>query len=171
MPGRSALSLAGGRRVASRSPGRSGARIHRVAQEPTYWARRTNLVAETIDDETMVVDWEAGVFYRFVGTSAVFWSRLWDGVTIPALVSELAATYGADAADGAGPFLAELVAEGLVVTDPPHRDAPGDGGSVPWPGAFTPLAFHKHADMADLLLVDPIHDVDVEEGWPERREP
>jgi hypothetical protein len=142
-----------------------------VAQEPTYWARRTNLVAETIDDETMVVDWEAGVFYRFVGTSAALWNRLWAGVTVPALASELTATYGAEAGAETAPFVAELVAEGLVVTDAPAHDGDADSGGMPWPDTFTPLSFHKHSDMADLLLVDPIHDVDVEDGWPERREP
>ena len=140
-----------------------------MGQEPTYWARRANLVAETIDDETMVVDWDVGVFYRLVGTSAAVWARLGDGVTIATLTADLEARYGAEPAQGAAPFVAELLAEGLVVTDPPEDDGQPTEEPLSWPEAFTPLAFHKHADMADLLLVDPIHDVDVEEGWPERR--
>jgi hypothetical protein len=31
--------------------------------------------------------------------------------------------------------------------------------------SFTPPLLHKYSDMQELLLLDPIHDVD-EAGWP-----
>jgi coenzyme PQQ synthesis protein D (PqqD) len=110
------------------------------------------------------------VFYRLVGTAAAVWTRLASGVTIASLTADLTAQYGAEPAQEVGAFVAALAAEGLVVTDPPSGGGPPPDPPVAWPESFTPLAFHKHADMADLLLVDPIHDVDVEEGWPERRD-
>jgi hypothetical protein len=33
------------------------------------------------------------------------------------------------------------------------------------PAAFVAPVLHKHTDMQDLLLLDPIHEVD-ETGWP-----
>ena len=38
-----------------------------------------------------------------------------------------------------------------------------------WPDTYEPPTLKKYDDMADLLLVDPIHDVAAETGWPERR--
>ena len=71
----------------------------------------------------------------------------------------------ADARAVVAAFLDSLVTEGLLVaqsesaTPPALLDLPGDAGPFTVPG------FEKFTDMQDLLLLDPIHDVD-ETGWP-----
>jgi hypothetical protein len=57
----------------------------------------------------------------------------------------------------------QLLAEGLVVED---ADAPV-GASPPAPpaDALEPPALEKFTDMQDLILLDPVHEVD-ERGWP-----
>jgi hypothetical protein len=64
-------------------------------------------------------------------------------------------------------MLQELLAEALVV---PGAPAAGGAGTVATavPAARQPYeapALHKYNDMQDLLLLDPVHDVD-ETGWP-----
>jgi hypothetical protein len=62
-------------------------------------------------------------------------------------------------------FLAELEAEGLLLDG--NGDGPAPGSPAPGPGHVT-LVLHRYTDMQDLIVLDPIHDVD-ETGWPNRR--
>jgi hypothetical protein len=136
-----------------------------------YWARRADLVSETLDDETMVIDWVSGVFYRIGGVGSAVWSRLGEGATVEELADELLGRYDAEAAAAVPEFVERLQAEGLATTTPPEPEA-DEAPAVPaveWPATFAPLAFDRYDDMTDLLLVDPIHDVDVA-GWPARRD-
>lgn len=42
-------------------------------------------------------------------------------------------------------------------------------GTVDAPATYEPPRFNRYADMQDLLMLDPIHDVD-EEGWSVQKE-
>jgi hypothetical protein len=53
-------------------------------------------------------------------------------------------------------------ADGLVATAAVSAGAVADQGSVG-------LALDSYDDLRDLVLTDPIHDVDEEVGWPPRR--
>ena len=62
-------------------------------------------------------------------------------------------------------FLKALLAEQLI------RRAPGSlapsapiESLAPWPADA--LRFERFTDMQDLLVLDPIHEVDEEAGWP-----
>ena len=61
------------------------------------------------------------------------------------------------------PWLAQVVADELVV------EGAGDPGiehpPVEFPADYAPPAMSKYTDMEDLLLLDPVHEVD-EVGWP-----
>ncbi len=64
----------------------------------------------------------------------------------------------------------ELVAESLIV---PAKDAPVGASSEPLGTAgpeapFVLPVLERYTDMQELLLLDPIHDVD-ESGWPHRK--
>ena len=66
-------------------------------------------------------------------------------------------------------FVGRLVDEGLVRPAPdghPSTPIPEAGGAG---GPFTRPTITVYSDMEDLLLLDPIHDVD-ETGWPVRAE-
>jgi hypothetical protein len=62
--------------------------------------------------------------------------------------------------------LASLIADGLVVETDDGTTA--DPVPVTWPETYEPPVLKKYDDMADLLLVDPIHDVAADKGWPHR---
>lgn len=64
----------------------------------------------------------------------------------------------------------ELVTEGLLVTGEAAAVAPESPPAAPVgerPPFVRPI-LQKYTDMADLLLLDPIHEVD-EQGWPHPR--
>jgi hypothetical protein len=146
-----------------------------VTPDPTpgarwFQTRRTDLVAETLSDETLVIDTASGVFFSLRGVASGVWSLL----EHTASDAELRAAVRDHFADASGTdvdvdaYVAALQGEGLAVeTDAPRdRDATA---AVAWPGTYEPPQVKKYDDMADLLLVDPIHDVAAERGWPDRR--
>jgi hypothetical protein len=39
---------------------------------------------------------------------------------------------------------------------------------VDWPDSFAPPALERYDDIANIITMDPIHDVDQSAGWPRR---
>lgn len=132
---------------------------------------RRKIAHETIDGEVIVINLESGTYYSLVESAAVLWNGIEQGATREQLLMALAARYDAPAAElerATNVFLDELVREDIVVNE--SGNAPTlilpETNTVPQP--FTPPALTRYTNMADLLLLDPIHDVD-EQGWPSKR--
>jgi Coenzyme PQQ synthesis protein D (PqqD) len=122
------------------------------------------VVSETIDGEVVAIDLESGSYYSLEGPAARAWEAIRAGQDLDGVVAAVAAECGVDAdearADVAA-FLAELESEGLLAV------GNGSAPSGPGPGSVQ-LVLHRYTDMQDLIVLDPIHDVD-ETGWPNRR--
>jgi hypothetical protein len=122
------------------------------------------VVSEVIDGEVVAIDLESGRYYSLEGAAARAWEAIQAGADLGGVVAAVASEAGI-AADDARPdvaaFLAELEAEGLLLS--------GNGAASPEPGpGRVKLALQRYTDMQDLIVIDPIHDVD-ETGWPNRR--
>src|SRR5690606_9101409 len=109
-----------------------------------------------------------GIYYSLRGTAAEIWRRLSAPVTISSLAEDMCATYPA-ATGRIGPdinaFLERLRTENLVVEDAlagSTVSVPPDRGSD-----YQPPVLERFADLQDLLLLDPIHEVGAQ-GWPQR---
>jgi hypothetical protein len=127
------------------------------------------VIHQTLDGEVIVVNLDTGTYYSFDGVAAEIWAAAERGLTVDEVVSEAAERQGASsttAAPAVTRFLAELASEELIV---------GVNGSAPFTAAekeissshpaFPEPRLNKYTDMQELLLLDPIHDVD-ERGWP-----
>jgi hypothetical protein len=134
-----------------------------------------NVVHEVFDDEVVIINLDTGVYYSVNGLAADIWTRI-DGSTAGAIIDDLAVRYAMPASDvemSVRPFLDELGAEGLVVPDQPasgerpQRSGAETGDGTPRLPRFEAPVLRKYSDMQELLLLDPIHEVD-EVGWPVR---
>ena len=129
-----------------------------------------NIVHETVEGEVGVVELDSGTYYSLDAVGAEIWDHLIGGSTLDALADFIASRYGADrrsVAHGVSEFLRHLVNEKLVVA------APGANGARPDPREAPAIPYadpvlHKYSDMEELLLVDPIHEVE-DSGWPNAR--
>ncbi len=106
-----------------------------------------HVISDTLEADTIVIDIRTGAYYTLTQDAG----RLWEQVR---------GTGACEVAEG-GPeadVLAALVAEGLLTSD--------------WiPSASVPVAaFTRYTDMEELLLADPIHEVDPD-GWPVFKRP
>jgi hypothetical protein len=129
------------------------------------------VVSEAIDGEVIVIHLERGSYFSLRDTAAELWELVEQGCASETIVEAMSARYSGAGADEvareATRFLGELREEGLVV------DA--DGAAVEAPdlvtaGAdFAPPRLEKYTDLQDLIMMDPIHEVEPE-GWPAPRE-
>jgi len=119
---------------------------------------------DTVDGETVILDSSTGVLTLLVGIGPEIWERLVGGADREALLAEIAGTYDDVAATAAGSFLDELLAAKLIV--PCDAGTPGDAAPAPWPTEYRPPQIEVYDDIADIMMMDPIHEVDQTRGWP-----
>lgn len=133
------------------------------------------IVHEVIDGETIILNLDNGNYFSLDGTGADIWGLIDSGVSVNGVIERLQNVYKADhevIKDAVHRFVAEMLQEGLIVhNETGHSAGPGAGDAKTGPGItadkpdFHVPALNKYNDMQDLLLLDPIHDVD-EAGWP-----
>ena len=140
---------------------------------PTHYrSNAPRFVDETIDGEALVMDMVKGSYYSCVGSSAFAWIALAGGVPTSELVAMLVERYGVaevDAARDVLAFVTNLLAEEMLVeatqpVDAPPTCVPTSTALVPQ-AAYSALVIERFNDLADLILLDPVHDV-TEAGWP-----
>lgn len=131
------------------------------------------VVSETVDGEVVMVHLGSGNYYSLRSTGAVIWDAIDAGVSIDAIAEQLATAShnGYDVGTLVTGFVDELYAEDLVVSDP-DREPTGHLaiGRAVIADEFEPPVLEKFTDMAHLILLDPVHEVDVAEGWPRLRD-
>ena len=74
-------------------------------------------------------------------------------------------TEGADVGAELAELVQSLVSEGLLVQGAPAAPGPPPP-PVAEPAPWLPLALETFTDMQDLILLDPVHEVQPEQGWP-----
>jgi Coenzyme PQQ synthesis protein D (PqqD) len=138
--------------------------------ETRFRLNAPNVIAETIDGEAILVDLRTGNYYSIQGSGSQIWEALAQGASVGRVAEELSAAFSVDreAAEHAVSSLSqELEREGLIVS---LEDDAGPEPTQPLPlrsngQAFTAPVVEKYTDMQDLVLLDPVHEVD-ERGWP-----
>lgn len=124
---------------------------------------------ETLDGDTIVIDSARGWLLVFDGIASTIWQLMVQGAMPGAVRDEVRSRYGAEAADEVGEFLDELESAGLVVADTDVD--PVDPATADWPTSYVAPTVNRFDDVADILMMDPIHEVEVDEGWPNAPRP
>ena len=129
--------------------------------------RSRDVASEDFDGEFVVLDLESGKYFSLLGGSAVVWRGLMSGHSVETLCSDLAAD---DVRRSQVIALVDaLVGHGLLVASADATAAPAEGIAAEFAAASGTFDVEMFDDLADLLLADPIHDVDEETGWPVMR--
>jgi hypothetical protein len=131
----------------------------------------SQVISETLEGETVVINLDTGVYYSLGGTASEVWEAAVEGTALSELLAGLGSRYeGETAAVEASVhrFLDELEGDGLLRRTPGGPSAaaaprPAAGDRLP----FVPPTVQRFTDIQDLLLLDPIHEVD-DSGWPNR---
>lgn len=127
-----------------------------------------HVVHETIDGETVIFHLTTGVYYSLTEAGVDVWHALLDGCTVEEIAERLAGQYEAprdDLETAVAKLLSELEHEDLIVAAETAAVAAETAASETR-RPFTAPELKKYDDMQDLLLIDPIHDVEEQQGWP-----
>ena len=128
---------------------------------------------ETIDGEAVIINLDSGNYYSLVDVGSFIWGHIETGTSAGELQNLVLQSYNGSASDidrGVQDLLAQLQQENLIVpvdaADAPtllSQEAHSNNNHEK--PSFNPPALSKYSDMQELLLLDPIHDVD-DAGWP-----
>jgi hypothetical protein len=131
-----------------------------------------HVIHETIDGEVIVINLASGNYYSVKGSGAEVWDVIESspGADKSTIAATIAARFGRasdDIAQEITDFLEALQREELVAAvenggtaSMPPTNGAGDGSKT-----FEPPLLEKYTDMQDLVLLDPVHEVDST-GWP-----
>lgn len=125
--------------------------------------------AEDFDGEIVAINLETGVYFSIRETGAAIWHDLVAGHTVESLVA--LAGPNAVLAAGIESFIADLQNNGLLrPATLPAAQAPAAPMRTALTSDTVAPTLESFGDMQSLLLLDPVHEVDENIGWPKRSE-
>ena len=143
-----------------------------------YRIKEPDVLHEAFDNEVVLINLEDGNYYSLQGVAAMIWNFIAKNLSPEGIVEQILLHYTGDhdeIALSVNNFFAELLEDGLIEKHAPagqevvfaaEANLPAEGANdLP---VFSPPILERYTDMQDLLLLDPIHDVD-EKGWPNVR--
>lgn len=140
-----------------------------------YQIDRTRIVFEQFDDETVLVNTDTGYYYSLSPSGSDILRLLEEGCPAEDLVHALFGKSNdirqrqilIDC------FVQRLIGESILVehesNHPFSTNGEHCGPLYPEGAIYLPPALDRFDDVRDLLLIDPIHQVDQEYGWPKAK--
>jgi hypothetical protein len=131
---------------------------------------------EVIDGEAVIINLVTGNYYSLDKAGADVWILLERNVAVESIIEHIAFRYegGRSAIEkSVVELISRLRDEELIVPDSTSGPAKSSETEVPSAGngarpSFQPPVLLKFTDMQELLLLDPIHEVD-QTGWPHKK--
>lgn len=131
------------------------------------------IVHQTIDGEVIIINFENGIYYSLNATGTNIWSCTERNDTIAEIVKEIMNKYEGNQEvieKDINQFIIDLEKEELIVLNKENENKNSQESkeksetSKEKPKYEKPELI-KYTDMKEMLLLDPIHEVD-ETGWP-----
>ena len=144
-----------------------------------YRPNAPQVIAETVAGEAMIVNLATGHYFSLQGTGVDIWAEVERERSLSGIIAVLKQRYVAEngAIEAAARrLLGELEDENLIVpveesgthhaaaTELEGYDSLSANGSRAHPQFVQPV-LAKFTDMQDIILLDPVHEVDAS-GWP-----
>ncbi|MES2393143.1 MAG: PqqD family protein, partial [Acidobacteriota bacterium] len=133
---------------------------------------RTRIIFEQFEEETVLVNMDSGFYYSLSKPASEIVKLLDEGCPVADLGKALFSD-PEDAGQFRGPidaFVAELQRESILIAREEGRPSRVDVNAVaalyPSGASYALPELERFDDVRDLLLIDPVHQVDREYGWP-----
>jgi len=130
----------------------------------TYGVLSTHVVSELIDGEAVILDLRNGRYYTTDGVGAEVWRAASDGIHRDDIVASCCARFPGQpaVAEDVDELLAKFVAAELLM---PQDGLTAKPAELVWPDVYRKPVLDAYDNLADMMALDPIHDVDAV-GWP-----
>lgn len=124
-----------------------------------------DVIHESFDNESVIVNLRIGIYFSLNDAGLPLWEEISRGTTAAQLAEKWRKIHGSGEDESRAvtqAFLKQLAEEQLIVADDSEISSQP---TVVLPADGIRPALQKYTDLQDLLMLDPIHDVD-ERGWP-----
>ncbi len=134
-----------------------------------------HVVHETIDGEAILLNLSTGNYYSIEWPGTFVWNLLCETGNVKGIIDAFTNTNGSKKEDiekSVSSFVDSIIKEELMISIenedaiPVQLNDQTEESLKKTVQQLDGLALNKYSDMQDMLLLDPIHDVD-EKGWPE----
>lgn len=130
--------------------------------------------SEDFDGEMVAVNFSTGKYYGMKGCAHDIWRMLGTPVSVDEISSGICDIYGTKRAEVQGvitEFIETLRTEDILL-EISERPA---NGHVFCPTSLLGQAYEApvleiYSDLQELIMLDPVHEADPEQGWPLRRQ-
>jgi len=143
------------------------AAVEKLDRDAPLRVASANIHSKVFDDEVVVLDMQSGTYFSLRESGVDVWKLIELNASTARIAEALEARYdgaGSEIESAVASLVAELAEAGLIITD-----GAMDSGEVPavngQRAAFAAPQLERFTDMQELLLLDPIHEVD-DTGWP-----
>lgn len=144
----------------------------------TRWSiNQPQVVHEILDDEVVVIDFNTGSYYSLNRVGTDVWALIDTGAATDEIIRDISRRYDGDLTEveqAVVRFIDELRQEGLIMADGTsvaERTVPAKLEDMgPEKRKFEVPVLRQYTDLQELILLDPIHEVDVT-GWPNQPKP
>src|SRR5262245_6461346 len=129
--------------------------------------------SEIFAGETVIIHFDRGTYFSLRGCGSGIWSVLQKPTTLDALL-EIACEKSGEAPDNLettlAAFLAQLAEHDLVreSAEKPSRPIVTEELLVSF---AEPPSLEVYSDLAELIAMDPVHEIDALTGWPNLPKP
>ena len=137
-----------------------------------YEVNSPTVVGEVIDGEAVIMDLASGYYFSSLGVGAAIWHCIELGCKKEIIASALSQRFpdaAPEIATDIDQFMDQLQQHGLIrEVAVARQDAIVDDKILADISEYAVPNIQSYTDMQDLLLLDPVHEVD-ETGWPQAK--
>jgi hypothetical protein len=140
---------------------------------------KIKIVLEKFEDEIVIVNLENGYYYSLSGIGSDILGMIGKRYSVNAIRdawSTMFPDYREEVEVSLNEFLLELENEGIIIPSSAGKDENSQSlnsraklESIPAQSIFSKPILNRYTDMREILLLDPIHEVDANTGWPQKK--
>lgn len=145
------------------------------AMTDIYQVATTAIIHEVLDDEVIIANLDTGIYYSLRGAGVLMWQLLINQVALPEIIAWLLKKYphlnSRDCLVWSKQFVDKLLIEDLLIATSlmSEKKSAHFFETLICPSVFSKPCLEKYEEMKNLLMLDPIHEVDAQ-GWPKSNE-
>ena len=127
---------------------------------------KNRFAIDTVDGESIVMDLVGGRLYLFEGCASTFLECLTTGATVATVEQTIHGKYGEHQRMAFMNFVCSLQEKGILLEASDNPSVNSLPIQFEWPEELGEIVVTEYDDMSSIITMDPIHDVDPNEGWP-----
>lgn len=131
-----------------------------------YKLNESKMFADITNNVAIIINSETGIYYAMNNCGSIVFQAILDGCSIASIVDSLnkIANCPSDIEQKLKTFTDELLQKEIIMQGEPSQKVPSFDETIVTKDNFE-MKVSEYADAQEMLLADPIHDVDEEEGW------